>query len=173
MIHIMHMVWDITQYIYHKRMVIKLKKKYLIMLLLFIAVGLFAGYKTYSYYVSKFNVTVKSEGSNIICDAEIESVPDSEKNIFGYSEFKVVVKNYDSSNNLTKEPFKYVLTFEGVNSPNVQFGYNNLFPNNLSINGTLSNDANHENSYTIQVKSSNGLSENVNYKAKLKCTQIN
>ena len=152
---------------------IKLKRKSIIFLLLIAVVGLFTGYKTYSYFTTKFNVNVSSDGSNIICDAEIQSVPDSEKNIFGYSEFKVVVKNYDSSNNLTNEPFNYVLTFEGVNSPNAQFGYNNEFPNDLSISGTLSNIGQTDKSYTIQVKSSNGLSENINYKAKLKCTQKN
>ena len=146
-----------------------MKRKYVIILLLFIAVFISLGYKTYSYYVTRFNVSVSSESANIICDAEIQ--PLAEKNMYGYSEFKVVVKNYNDSLNLTKEPFKYIITVENNNSSNGIFGYNNEFPNNLSIDGTLLNNSRNQNEHIIQVKSSNGLSENINYKVKVKCVQ--
>ena len=147
------------------------RKIILILLLLFIA--LIGGNITYSYYVRNMNVTIVSTGANVICDAELAEVENSEKSIYGYSEFKVIVKNYNSSNSLSKEPIKYVLTVEGVNSPTAQFGYNNEFNNNLSINGTIDNDMRRYNTHIIQVKSSNGLSENLNYKVKVKCVQSN
>ena len=149
-----------------------MKRKIIIILLLLISI-VFLGNKTYSYYIRNMSVTVTSTGANVICDAEIVEVENSEKSIYGYSEFKVLVKNYNSSNELTKEPIKYILTIEEVGTNNAQFGYNNEFNNNLSINGTISNDMRRYNSHIIQVKTSNGLSQNINYKAKVKCIQNN
>lgn len=148
-------------------------KRKIILILLLLTIVLISGNITYSYYIRNMHVTIVSTSANVICDAEIAEVENSEKSIYGYSEFKVIVKNYNSSNLLTKEPIKYVLTFEEDNTSNAVFGYNNEFNDNLSINGTISNDMRRYNTHIIQVKSKNGSSQNINYKAKVKCIQDN
>lgn len=148
------------------------KKTILILLFVFFAVTLVAIKETYAYYIMTTNVSISSTGSNIICDAEIQNVNNNEKSIFGYSEFKVVVKNYNT-NNRTTEPFDYVLTIENESGSAATYGYNNVFDTNLFINGTMPNDTNKDDSHIIQVKSNSGLSENINYKVKVNCIQKN
>lgn len=146
-----------------------MKKKYLIIILFIIAAGVIT-HKTYSYYFMRMNVSVSSSSSNIICDAEIESVNNNEKSIYGYSEFKVIVKNY-ASTTVTGEPFDYTLTFENATGSSAIFGYNNEFDTDLTINGSMNNDQARDNYYIIQVKSLTGLSETINYKVTLDCVQ--
>ena len=150
-----------------------MNKKKIIILLLVTILLLITGNKTYAYYVMNTNISVNSQSSNLICDAEIQEVPSSQRNIFGYSEFKVVVKNYDSSNNITNESFNYNLTIGNKNSSNGLFGYNNQFNETLSINDSMNNTTAYEKEYIIQVKSNNGQSSNINYNIKLDCTQTN
>ena len=146
-----------------------MKKKYIIVALI-VVFALVAINKTYSYYYRRMSVNVTSTSSNIKCDAELQEVTGSEKSIYGYSEFKVVVKNTEN-NEVTGEPFNYTLTFEDTNNSNSVFGYNNEFNQDLTIHGFLLNDQATSDSYIIQVKSSNGLSSNVNYKVNLNCVQ--
>lgn len=150
-----------------------MKRKYIVIMLFFIALAAFIGTKTYSYYVGTINVSVSSQASNIICDAEILEVQTSEKNIYGYSEFKVRVKNYDSSNNVSSEPFDYTLTIENSDASNGEFSNNGAFSSSLVINNSITSSSKDSDDYIIQVKSSNGLSENVDYKASLSCVQKN
>ena len=141
-----------------------------IVMLSFICV--FAFNPTYSYYINIKNVTVTSNASNIKCDAEIVEVSSSEKSIYGYSEFKVVVKNYDEYDNVTGENFDYTLTIENDNGSSALFGYNNdNFQSSLTFNGSMTNASSTNNNYIIQVKSTSGLAENVNYKISLSCMQ--
>ena len=147
-------------------------KKLYIIVALFITATMFVAYQTYSYYFRRMNVNVSSTSSDIKCDAEIQTVASDEKSIYGYSEFKVVVKNTED-NNVTGEPFNYVLTFENETGSDAIFGYNNEFSSDLSITGSLSNDQARTNSHIIQVKSNRGLSETINYKVNLSCTQQN
>ena len=128
---------------------------------------------TCSYYISNKNVSVTATGSNIICDAEIVEVPSNEKSMYGYSEFKVVVKNHDDYDNVTGVNYDYTLTIENDNSSNGLFGYNNdNFQSSLVLNGSM-NTSYTENNYIIQVKSTSGSSEAVNYNVSLSCTQSN
>ena len=146
-----------------------MKKRYIIAALIVVLV-LVAINETYSYYFRRMSVNVTSTSSNIKCDAELQEVTGSEKSIFGYSEFKVVVKNTEN-NELTGEAFDYTLTFEDTNNSNSVFGYNNEFNQDLTIHGFLSNDQARTDSYIIQVKSSNGLSTNADYKVNLNCVE--
>lgn len=150
-----------------------MNRKKIIIMLLVLAMVFIVGKETYAYYFSRTNVSVKANSSNIICDAVIGEVSSSEKSKFGYSEFKVTVKNYDSSNNLSKEPFGYKLIVENNGGTNGIFGYNHEFDSSLEITDTMNNSENSEKSYIIQVKSNSGISEDVGYKVKLNCTQQN
>ena len=150
-----------------------MKKKNLVIILLALAIIFAVGKETYAYYVSRTVVNVKSNSSNVICDAEITEVPNAEKTKLGYSEFKVIVKNHDSSNNITKEPFNYTLNIENNGTTNGVFGYNDTFNQNLEITGQMSNNTSTETGYIIQVKANSGLQETVNYKVKLSCVQTN
>ena len=145
------------------------KKSILLILLIILVLGIVAQ-QTYAYYSYNTNISVTSVGSSIKCDAELQEVTGSEKSIFGYSEFKVVVKNTEN-NELTGEAFDYTLTFEDTNNSNSVFGYNNEFNQDLTIHGFLLNDQATSDSYIIQVKSSDGLSTNANYKVNLNCVQ--
>lgn len=147
-------------------------KKGIIIAALLIVATLFIANKTYSYYIRRMKVNVSSTGSNIKCDAEIQAVDNNEKSIYGYSEFKVVVKNTES-NEVTGEPFTYTLTFENETGSDAIFGYNNEFSSDLSVTGSLANDQARSNSHIIQVKSNSGLSETINYKVNLSCVQQN
>ena len=149
-----------------------MKKKNLVIVLLALAMIFVVGKETYAYYISKTEVNVKATSSNIICDAVIAEVSKEEKSKFGYSEFKVIVKNYDSSNTVTKEPLNYTLTIEN-NGSNGLFGYNNNFNSSLEFNDSMQSGSKEDKSYIIAVKGNNGLSENVNYKVKLNCSQKN
>lgn len=147
-------------------------KKVVIIAALFVATTLFIAQGTYSYYIRRMKVNVTSTGSNVKCDAEIQEVSNNEKSIYGYSEFKVVVKNSES-NSVTGEPFSYTLTFENETGSDAIFGYNNEFSQDLSVTGSLTNDQARTNSHIIQVKSNSGLSETINYKVNLSCVQQN
>ena len=87
-----------------------MNKKPLFYIILTIILGFVVVRETYAYYVTNFKVNVSSTSSNVICDAVISDVTSSEKSKLGYSEFKVTVKNYDTSNNVTVEPFNYTLS---------------------------------------------------------------
>ena len=147
-----------------------MKKKSLLIILLSVFLLTIIVQKTYAYYISRTNITVSSTSSNVICDAEIQSVNNNEKGLFGYSEFKIVVKN-NKDNKLTGEPFNYTLKVEDFSGSSAYYGYNNEFDSSLTIDGSLSNDTNKSDSYIIQVKSLSGLSENINYKVTLDCVQ--
>jgi len=149
-----------------------MKRKRILILLLVVAVLVLIGHSTYAYYISRTQVTVSATASNIKCDAEIISI--QEKSKLGYSQFKVVVKNYDSSDNITKRAFHYTLTIENNNGSNGVFGYNNSFNNSLTFTGDVTSTATKSDvGYVIQVKANSGLSENVDYKVKLNCIQDN
>ncbi len=150
-----------------------MKNKPLFYILLVIMISFVVVKETYAYYVTNFNVNVSSTSSNLICDAVISNVTTAEKSKLGYSEFKVTVKNYNSSNNLTIEPFNYTLNIVNNNNSNGEFGYDNNFNSNLELTGQMSNSTTEDNEYIIQVKTPSGLSENVNYKVLLNCTQTN
>lgn len=150
-----------------------MKKKKLIIILLILVLSVIIGTETYAYYVSNMKVNVTATGSNIICDAEIKEVSNEEKNKYGYSEFKVIVKNHDSSNNLTKESFNYTLSVENTDNSNGMFANNGEFNNTLEITDTMSNNESTDKAYFIQVKTENGTSANVKYKVKLNCIQNN
>ena len=150
-----------------------MKRKKIIIILFIFAMSLFVGKETYSYYISRFNVEVTSSSSNIICDADISEVNSNEKNKFGYSEFKVTVRNYDDSDVVTGENFNYTLSIINNDNSNGEFGYNNSFNSNLQLTGQMTNTSLDTNEYIIQVKSTSGLSENVSYKVLLNCTQTN
>lgn len=150
-----------------------MKKKKLIIILLILVLSVIIGTETYAYYVSNMKVNVTATGSNIICDAEIKEVSNEEKNKYGYSEFKVIVKNHDSSNNLTKESFNYTLSVENTDNSNGMFANNGEFNNTLEITDTMSNNESADKTYFIQVKTENGTSANVKYKVKLNCIQNN
>ena len=62
-----------------------MKKRLLIIAVLFIGVAVFAINKTYSYYYRRMGVNVASTSSNIKCDAEIQTVASNEKSIYVYS----------------------------------------------------------------------------------------
>lgn len=149
-------------------------KKKAIVYILSIALLSFVTIKgTYAYYTTNFKVKVSSTSSSVICDAVISNVTTAEKSKLGYSEFKVTVKNYDTSNNVTIEPFNYTLSIVNNDNSNGEFGYNNVFNNNLQLTGQMTNDSSTNNEYIIQVKTPSGLSENVSYKVLLNCTQTN
>ena len=150
-----------------------MNKKPLFFIFLTIVLSLVVIKETYAYYTTNFNINVSSTSSNIICDAVISDVTSSEKSKLGYSEFKVTVKNYDTSNNVTIEPFNYTLSVVNNDNSNGEFGYNNVFNNNLQLTGQMTNDSSTNNEYIIQVKTPSGLSENVSYKVILNCTQTN
>lgn len=150
-----------------------MRKEKLIIILLALAMCTIVGKETYAYYISNMKVNIISTSSEVICDAEITEVPNAEKTKLGYSEFKVIVKNHDSSNNITKEPFNYTLNIENNGTTNGVFGYNDTFNQNLEITGQMSNNTSTETGYIIKVKANSGLQETVNYKVKLSCVQTN
>lgn len=145
-----------------------MKKKIIIILLLFVVA--LSAYKTYSLLCSETTIDIKSNSSNIICDAEI--APSTNK--FGYSEFKVIVKNYDTNNTITKQPFTYTINIEKTSSNYVFFGTNNTFSavnTPLTITGEVTSLTASTNEHIVQVKTDQAISENVEYKVSIDCMQ--
>ena len=89
-----------------------MKKK---VLLLFLVVAIFALIgvpnitKTYSRYNKNVNVNVSTTSAKMICDATIDN-PGTYISNDGWAYFKVIVKNYDTSGNITQVPIQYNLT---------------------------------------------------------------
>ena len=145
-----------------------MKKRILVILLLF--VFCFSAYKTYSLLCSITTIDVKSSSSNIVCDAEITT----STNKFGYSEFKIIVKNYNTANTITKLPFTYTINIEKNGTNNVFFGTNNTFNQvntPLTLSGEITSLTKETKEHLVQVKTDKVASEKVDYKVSVDCMQ--
>lgn len=144
-----------------------MKKGYVIILLFMITFATFVGYKTYSYYSARFNVTAEGTGGVMVCDFEIDEPYVYEKDEYGYSEFKIQIKDSDDSGKYSDVIINYTLTIENREGSNGLFSEDgNNFSSKLVLNGEY-NDTER----IIKVKTADGSSSNIDYKIDLKCVQ--
>lgn len=138
--------------------------------LLSIIVAIILIQNTYAYYFTDKEIDISSNGSSIYCSYDLDTPISNSK--FGYSQFSVTVNNY-SGDDITSEPFNYVLTIENDSGNNGLFGYENTFSDTLVFRGSMANTEKIDNEYIIQVRTVSGLREGVDYKIKLDCVQDN
>ena len=62
--------------------------------------------ETYSEYKEDMNIKINSTAADFICDAEIDN-PGTYISNEGWAYFKVIIKNYDNNDNITKVPVQY------------------------------------------------------------------
>ncbi len=145
----------------------KKKKLFISILLIFIVITLISS--VYAHFAMKINISVNGTSSNLICDAEIDST--SYKNEYGYAEFKVIVKNYNSNNEVSSAPYKYTLKVENNGETNALFGYENSFNENIVLNDEMNTSTENTKEYKVQVKTDKSTSEKVDYKVTINCVQ--
>lgn len=164
-----------------------MKKKLIIFLLLIVIVST-SSYITYSYIRSNTKISITSEPTKFICEYDVKTNPLKSK--YGYSEILVTVKNYKIIDKNGKEetvlsevPFKYdinVYNSEYKDLDNTiendvigQFGYNHNFTSNLTIKDKIVSTSKTDKVHKIQIKTNSNISEQVNYKVKVDCIQLN
>lgn len=149
----------------------------LILAVFFVLFGSSAFNQTYSRYIKNVSVNVSTTSSDIICDATIDN-PGTYISDDGWAYFKVIVKNYDTNNNITKLPVQYYLNVynqEGYSATYRyldELGYTNEFGSNI-VTKNYHFEPNTQDSHVIniEVKTSSLTSENVNFIVDLICSQ--
>lgn len=145
----------------------KKKKLFISILLIFILIAVISN--VYAYFAMRINISVNGTSGNLICNAEIDST--SYKNEYGYAEFKVIVKNYNSDNEVSSVPYSYTLKVENNGETNALFGYENSFSENIVLNDEMNTATKNTKEYKVQVKTDKSTSERVDYKVTIDCVQ--
>ena len=158
-----------------------MKKK---VLLLFFVVAIFVLFnyisfnQTFSRYKKEINVNVTTTSADMICDATIDN-PGTYISNDGWAYFKVIVKNYNTSGNITKVPIQYTLTVSNQTGSTALYRY-------LDASGNLSNFSSiittgnyvfqsgtqQSQSINIEVRTDSTTSEDVDFVVDLNCYQV-
>ena len=158
-----------------------MKKVRLLIILVVMVLALFCYYefdKTYSRYRKDIDVSVTTTSADIICDATIDN-PGTYISNDGWAYFKVIVKNYDTSGNITKVPVQYNLTISNQAGSNALYRYldaagtsNSFISTFTTGNYTFTTDSEQSQVIDIEVKTNSTISENVDFEVDLNCYQI-
>lgn len=132
---------------------------------------------TYSNYKKEFNIDINSHSANLICDAKIDN-PGTYISKDGWAYFKVVVKNYDSNDNISKVPIKYNVTITNENDSNAVYRYLDENGNSNDFASTIithdyifSANTKQNQVINIEVKTDSMKSEEVDFKVDVNCYQ--
>ena len=102
-----------------------MKKARLLIILVVLVLALFCYTglnQTYSRYKKDIDVNVTTTSADMICDATIDN-PGTYISNDGWAYFKVIVKNYDTSGNITKVPIQYNLTVSNQTGSTALYRY--------------------------------------------------
>lgn len=158
-----------------------MKIKTLVILSIFIIIAFISinsfSTSTYSNYKKEFNVDVNTHSEDIICNVEIDN-PNTYISKDGWAYFKVIVKNYDEDNNITKVPIKYNVAVTNEKESNASYRYLDSFGNKndfskelITQDYTFKADEKKEQTINIEVKTNSMKSEQVNFKVDVNCYQ--
>jgi len=153
-------------------------------MLLFLVVTVFALIgipsltKTYSRYNKQVNVNVSGTSADIKCDATIDN-PGTYISDNGYAYFRIIVKNYDTNENITTVPIQYNLTVSNQEGSTATYRYldaagnSNEFASTFTTrNYTFQNVAQQSQVINIEVKTDSATSEDVDFTVDLNCYQM-
>lgn len=133
---------------------------------------------TYSRYKKDIDVNVTTTSADMICDAEIDN-PGTYISTDGWVYFKVIVKNYNASNEISKIPVQYNLTISNQNGSNALYRYldaagnSNEFINTFTTrNYKFSANTKQSQVINVEVRTDSMESENVGFKVDLNCYQV-
>ena len=133
---------------------------------------------SYSNYRNDIDVNINSKSADLICDVEIDN-PGTYISNDGWAYFKVIIKNYDESGNVTKVPMQYNLTVSNNNGSNAIYRYldasgnSNDFINTFTTrNYKFSSEEKESQVINVEVRTDSMASENVNFAIDLNCYQI-
>lgn len=157
-------------------------KKKIILLFLVMAIFALIGFpnitKTYSKYNKNINVNVTTTSADMICDATIDN-PGTYISNDGWVYFKVIVKNYDTSGNITKVPIQYNLTVSNQTGSTALYRYldangnSNTFASTFTtINYVFQPGSRQSQVINIEVRTDSMTSVNVDFAVDLNCFQV-
>ena len=158
-----------------------MKKARLLIILVVLVLALFCytGLNpTYSRYKKDIDVNVTTTSADMICDATIDN-PGTYISNDGWAYFKVIVKNYDTSGNITKVPIQYNLTVSNQIGSTALYRYldaagnSNSFINTFTTrNYTFTTGSQQSQVINIEVRTDSMTSEDVDFAVDLNCYQI-
>ena len=157
-------------------------KKNKIFVLSFILVAfVFVSYipdKTFSRYTKNGSVNITTTSADMICDVIVDN-PGTYISNDGWAYFKLIVKNYDTNNNITKVPIQYNLTVSNQTGSSAEYryldgsGYSNSFTNTFTTrNYTFTPGTQQTQIINVEVKTNSMSSEDVDFAVDLNCYQI-
>ena len=134
--------------------------------------------ETYSEYKKDMDVKINSTAADFICDAEIDN-PGTYISNEGWAYFKVIIKNYDEEDNITKVPVQYNLSISNQQTSKALYRYLDASGNSNSFvdtfttrNYTFSTESKQSQVINVEVRTDSMTSENVDFKVDLNCYQI-
>ena len=147
----------------------KIKVKIILIVLLVLGICGITIQQSYAYYSSTLDFPVNDGTARMGCNVSIDGVSD----MFGYESVVFTIGPYADEGGV---PYNYTLTIENDdNSSDLLFGYNHVFSDHLTFNGTLDGSDDDRDEYIVQFKSN--ISNNNNhywasyYKYTLDCKQ--
>lgn len=159
-----------------------MKKKVIAILsmIMILTIAFFVGFthNTYSNYRKNINVDISTDSADLICDADIDNTGTYISND-GWAYFKVIIKNYDSNNNISQVPIQYNLNVTNQSGSFAVYRYLDASGNSSGFlsdlttrNYKFSADSKQNQTINIEVKTDSMERENVDFKVNLKCYQI-
>ena len=158
-----------------------MKKARLLIILVVLVLALFCYTglnQTYSRYKKDIDINVTTTSADMICDAEIDN-PGTYISNDGWAYFKVIVKNYDTSGNITKVPIQYNLTVSNQTGSTALYRYldaagnsNNFINTFTTRNYTFTTGSQQSQVINIEVRTDSMTSEDVDFAVDLNCYQI-
>lgn len=157
-------------------------KKFKVLLILVMAIFVLLGYvsfnQTFSRYRKDINVSVTTTSADMICDATIDN-PGTYISNDGWAYFKVIVKNYDTSGNITKVPIQYNLTVSNQTGSTALYRYLDASGNSNSFSSTFTTrnyvfqpGTQQSQVINIEVRTDSMTSEDVDFAVDLNCYQV-
>ena len=133
---------------------------------------------TFSRYTKSHSVNITTTSADIICDATIDN-PGTYISNDGWAYFKVIVKNYNTSGNITPLPIQYNLTVSNQSGSSAVYRYldasgnmNNFESTFTTRNYTFTTGSRQSQIINIEVKTDSMTSEDVDFLVDLNCYQV-
>ena len=157
-------------------------KKIKIIALSFILVAfVFISYipdKTFSRYTKNGSVNITTTSADMICDATIDN-PGTYISNDGWAYFKVTIKNYNTSGDITEVPIQYNLTVSNQTGSSAVYRYLDASGNSNKFESTyttrnyaFTTGTQQSQVINVEVKTDSMTSENVDFKVDLNCFQV-
>lgn len=133
--------------------------------------------KTFSRYTKNGNVNITTTSADMICDASIDN-PGTYISNNGFAYFKVTIKNYNTSGDITEVPIQYNLTVSNQTDSSAVYRYLDTSGNSNDFESTFTTKnyafkigTKQSQVINVEVKTDSTESEEVDFKVDLNCFQ--